>query len=751
MIDVVARLQAALAGRYRIERELGAGGMATVFLAHDVKHQRQVALKVLHDDLAASLGAERFLAEIRTTANLQHPHILPLHDSGEVDGLLYYVMPFVRGESLRDRLNRETRLSVDDAVRLVQEVADALDYAHRAGIVHRDIKPENILVSEGHAIVADFGIARAVTPAEGHNLTQTGQVIGTPAYLSPEQVTGEPLDGRSDLYSLGCILYECLTGGLPFQGNAMAMMARRLTESPPSVRTTRGDVPEHLDRVVRTAMAPASAARYETGRALIAALRAPVVGHHKSDKRAVVVLPFVNQSPDADNEFFSDGLTEEISTDLARIKSLRVISRSSALRFKGTDKDIPTIGRELGVQFVLEGSVRKAGASLRITARLVDAETDEQVWAEKYSGTMDDVFEVQERVSREIVSALGITLTSDEDRRLSQRDIKNVRAFELYLEARQELRRLGVATARGQALLEQAITIEGESAPLLGLRAWGMVVQLRTGLGDPATLDEIERHADALIAMAPDAPFGYAARALASWERGDWRKSIVEFGEAIARDPNDTDSMFYLTMALNLSGLTDAAKKSASRMVATDPLAMWSWAAVGIVGWFDGGVAGSMDPVRRAVALDPNNYIMRWVIGYAHALVGDLAAAPGEVAFLVGAGPEVPYTIHLQALVCALQGNVSQALALVSALDLAPFDSHITFHFAEVFAMCGETERALDVLESSVNKGFCPAAYIEVHCRFLESLRSHPRFAPIVATARAMSEAIRRDVPWAAA
>ena len=745
----IGQLNAALVGRYKVDRELGAGGMASVFLTHDLKHQRLVALKVLHDDLAASLGAERFLAEIRTTANLQHPHILPLHDSGEVDGLLYYVMPFVNGESLRERLNRERRLSVDDAVRLVQEVADALDYAHRAGIVHRDIKPENILLSEGHAIVADFGIARAVAQPEGRNLTEAGQVIGTPAYLSPEQVTGDPVDGRSDLYSLGCILYECLTGELPFSGNAMAMMAKRLTGSPPSVRTTRDDVPEHLDQVVRTAMATASSARYDSGHALVAALKAPVVVRHKSDRRAVVVLPFVNQSPDADNEFFSDGLTEEISTDLARIKSLRVISRSSALRFKGTGKDIPTIGRELGVQFVLEGSVRKAGASLRITARLVDAVSDEQLWADKYSGTMDDVFEVQERVSREIVSALGITLTSDEDRRLSHRDIKNVRAFELYLEARQELRRLGVATARGQSLLEQAIAIEGESAPLLGLRVWGMVVQLRTGLGDPATLDEIDRRADALIAMAPDAPFGYAARAFASWERGDWRKSIVEFGEAIARDPNDTDSMFYLTMALNVSGLTDAAKKSASRMVATDPLAMWSWAAVGIVGWFDGGVAGSIDPLRRAVALDPSNYILRWVSGYTYALVGDLPAADAEVTWLVAAGPQVPYTIHLQALVRAQQGDAKRALSMVSALDLSPFDNHITFHFAEVFAMCGERERALDVLEASVNKGFCPAPFIEVHCRFLESVRSHPRFAPIVATARAMSDAIRWDVAGA--
>ena len=321
-----------------------------------------------------------------------------------------------------------------------------------------------------------------------------------------------------------------------------------------------------------------------------------------------------------------------------------------------------------------------------------------------------------------------------------------MRAFELYLEARQELRRLGVATARGQALLERAIAIEGESAPLLALRVWGMVALLRTGLGDPATFDEIERKADALMAMAPDSALGYAVRAWVRYERGDFRHAIPDFRKAIARDPNDTDSMLYLTMALNMSGLFDAAKHSASHMMATDRLSWMSWVAVGVADWFQGGIAEGIHQLRRGVELDPANFIAHWALGYALLSVGDLTAASAEVAWLMAAGPHVPYTIQLQSLVLAQQGDTEQAHAMVSALDLSPFDNHITFHFAEVFAMCGETDRALDVLESSVRKGFCPTPFIAVHCRFLESLRSHPRFAPIVATARAMSEAIRRDM-----
>src|SRR5512141_1609877 len=234
MTDVLGRLTAALADRYRVERELGAGGMATVYLAEDLRHGRKVAVKVLRPELAAVIGADRFLAEIRTTANLQHPHILPLHDSGQADSFLFYVMPFVEGESLRDRLVRETQLPIGDAVRIATEVASALDYAHRHGVIHRDIKPENILLHDGRALVADFGIALAASKAGGTRMTETGMSLGTPTYMSPEQAMGErEITGRSDVYALGAVLYEMLSGDPPFTGStAQAVVARVLTEKP---------------------------------------------------------------------------------------------------------------------------------------------------------------------------------------------------------------------------------------------------------------------------------------------------------------------------------------------------------------------------------------------------------------------------------------------------------------------------------------------------------------------------------------
>jgi len=265
MIDLLERLKSALAERYAVESEIGRGGMATVFLAEDLKHQRKVAIKVLHPELAAAVGTDRFLREIETVAGLNHPHILPLHDSGEADGFLYFVMPYVEGESLRQRLDREKQLPLGDSLRIAREVASALEYAHEGGVVHRDIKPANILLSAGEAVVADFGIARAVEQAGGERVTQTGMAVGTPAYMSPEQASGEAADERSDIYALGCVVYEMLAGQPPLTGvTPQATQARRMTETPPPLHNVRPSIPVQVDHVLGKAMDPVPADRYVT-------------------------------------------------------------------------------------------------------------------------------------------------------------------------------------------------------------------------------------------------------------------------------------------------------------------------------------------------------------------------------------------------------------------------------------------------------------------------------------------------------
>ena len=429
--------------------------MAAVYLAEDLKHHRKVAIKVLKPDLAAVLGADRFIQEITTTAALQHPHVLPLFDSGSADGFLYYVMPYVQGESLRDKLSRETQLGIDEAVRITREVADALDYAHRHGVIHRDIKPENILLDDGHAILADFGIARAISVAGADRLTSTGLGIGTPAYMSPEQTTGSgTLDGRSDIYALGCLLYEMLAGSPPFSGStAQVIMARHATEPVPSLQTVRNTVPARLEGVVRKALAKVPADRQQTARQLaddlstavapaagptglpidrnkagwrvalaLAAVLVAVIGWRVLQKAGpaaepavaptsrtatVAVLPFANLSPDTMDAYLAYGLGEEIAARLGRVEGLRIAGRTTVGRLEKTDSpDLAAVARALKLEYLVEGSVRRADAGLRISVSLVNTETGLRVWNSSYQPGTADLLPVQDEIADSVARAV---------------------------------------------------------------------------------------------------------------------------------------------------------------------------------------------------------------------------------------------------------------------------------------------------------------------------------------------------------
>ena len=477
MTNLTDRARAALQGRYEIEREVGHGGMATVFLAHDPRHDRPVAVKVLHPDLAASIGAERFLREVRITAQLSQPHILPLLDSGESDGLLYYVMPFVQGETLRARMDRQHELPIVDALAITREVADALGYAHGRGVVHRDIKPENILLESGHALVADFGIARAVNEAVPDRLTATGFAVGSPRYMSPEQSEGQrDVDARSDLYSLGCVLYEMLAGTPLFSGRTtQAIMARRFTEPAPSVRRTRESVSPALDAVVRRVLERTPADRYQTASELTSALATvgtatppePVAVVARSRGRVAViaaglaallmiaaigwwsvkrpaspaagggavtiaVLPLVNLSADAEHQYFADGLTDELITSLSRVEGLQVASRTSSFAFQQQKLDVREIGRRLGVHSVLEGSVRRGDGRIRVSVQLVTVADGYQRWSQVYQREAEHALVIQEEIALAIVETLKGRLGSGQ-RAVARGGTTDPQAYDLYL------------------------------------------------------------------------------------------------------------------------------------------------------------------------------------------------------------------------------------------------------------------------------------------------------------------------------
>jgi serine/threonine-protein kinase len=463
--DVLDRLKSALADRYSIERELGSGGMATVYLADDLKHHRKVAVKVLRPELAAALGPDRFLREIQLTAQLNHPHILPLLDSGEAESFLYYVMPYVAGESLRQWLERETQLPIDEALRIIQQVAAALEFAHRQAVIHRDIKPENVLLHEGEAMVADFGIALAVSAAGGKRLTETGVSVGTVEYMSPEQALGEgEPDERSDIYSLGCVLYEMLVGEPPYTGpTAMAVLAKRLSDPVPSARRLRAAIPVPVDAALVRALAKERVDRFGSAREFVEALVAEA-GADAEAVKSIAVLPFANLSAEPESEYFSDGITFDIINHLAKISDLKVISRTSIMRYKTTDKPLRRIGEELGVAAIVEGEVQRVGDRVRIGAQLVDARTDEHLWAEQYDRELLDVFAIQTDVAHRVAAALKATLTAAEKERIERRPTDDSEAYNLYLKGRYFFDRRGEGLWKGLEYFQQALEIDPDYA-----------------------------------------------------------------------------------------------------------------------------------------------------------------------------------------------------------------------------------------------------------------------------------------------
>ena len=563
--------------------------MATVYLARDLKHKRPVALKVLLPSVAAALGADRFQREIEFAARLQHPHILTVFDSGDAGGDLWFTMPYVEGESLRDRLRRDRQLPISEAVRIATEAARALEFAHRHGVIHRDIKPENLLLtSDGSTLVADFGVARALDQTVG--LTETGVVVGTPAYMSPEQAAGDrAIDPRTDIYSLACVLYEMLAGEPPYTGpNPQALLARRLSEPVPHLRPTR-DVSPAVEQTVMRALSRSPADRYATAGDLAPALQEADSGAARAirlseerDRRparpwvlgvglvavllvvavavwsrsrthtpavapsaavatppSAAVLPFADLSPAHDQEYFSDGLTDELITALSKVDGLRVAARTSSFQFKGREVDVRQVGRQLDVGSVLEGSVRRSGNRVRISAQLVSARDGYQLWADSYDRDLADVFAVQEDIARSIVGALRVQLGHRASTRLAARPTQDLEAHDLYLKGRFAWnQRTADGLREAVRYLEQAVARDpGFAQAQAGLASAYLLVAPYSG--EPWAHSWKRSQAAAARALALDSTLAEAYTALAYGAMiydFEWTRAEANFRSAIAAD-----------------------------------------------------------------------------------------------------------------------------------------------------------------------------------------------------------------------
>jgi serine/threonine protein kinase/tetratricopeptide (TPR) repeat protein len=788
----------ALRDRYVLERELGRGGMATVYFAHDLRHDRPVALKVLHRELAATLGPERFLREIRTTARLDHPHILPVFDSGEAGGLLWYTMPYVDGETLRGRLRREVQLPVDEAVRLAGEVADALDYAHRHGVVHRDVKPENILLSEGHARVADFGVARALEAASGSQLTETGLAVGTPTYMSPEQASAGTVDARSDVYALGCVVYEMLAGEPPYSGpTPQAILAKRFTDPVPSIHRIRDVVPDLLDRAISKALARLPADRFQTaaefGRAITAEhgiesrsvttptatptstpepaaarrprrppvhltlafvlgllavatlgllLRqrsqrtgdaAPVSGSRQLPivkQPSVAVLPFTNLSPSREDEYFSDGMTEELITALGRIEGLRVAARASSFTFKGTHADVRDVAQRLNVGAVLDGSVRRAGLRLRVTAELVDAREGTRLWADSYDRELRDIFAVQDDLARAIADALKVRLTHPGGAPLVARPTKSLAAHDSYLQGRFFWnQRTASALLTAVRYFERAIQHDSAYAEAYAGLADCYAVFPSFEVTPPREAYS-KAAAAALRALALDSTLGQAhaalglVRANSEW---DWRSAEREYRHAIALAPSYPTAHQWYAEYLNTIGLNTEALAEVERALALDPLSRQIGVVKGRLLLASRRYDEAIAQLRKTLELDPYFARGHFWLGQAYLAKGSRTEALTELEKAERQGQRAE---GLLAYTYALLGQRERAHALVRDLTARAEREYASpYLIAVAYIGLGERNHALRWLELATDMrdpATGPANWL--NDPLLDPLRSDPRF-----------------------
>ncbi|MEO6058061.1 MAG: protein kinase [Gemmatimonadales bacterium] len=701
----------ALADRYTVLRELGRGGMATVYLADDLRHGRQVAIKVLHAELGVLLGTDRFTREIRVAAALNHPHILPLHDSGRMpadasgDSLLFYVMPYVRGGSLRQRLAREGPLPVDDAVGLVRQVALALDHAHAHGLIHRDVKPENILLHEGQAMITDFGIALAAGTDPGERLTEAGLMIGTPQYMSPEQAAGErALDARSDVYSLACVLYELLAGEPPHTAaSPRQVIARRFSEPPPRVRRVRPEVPAAVDEAIARALAVDPAERFPGTAAFADALAGPAAVARAPRLPSVAVLPFQNLSADPENEFFTDGITDDVIAQLSKIRSLKVIGRGSVMRFKARDQSLREIGVALDVGTLLEGSVRRAGSRVRIVAQLVDAESDRHLWAETYDRELTDIFAIQSDVALRIAGALEAELSPDERTRIRQEPTDDVQAYQLYLQAKHCLTRwTQEGVDQGLKYLDQAIARDPEYGLAYATIAWAY---LDMGIGVVGSLSSAEafERARAAVARALEIDGGLAeAHAVLGHLKYacdyDWAGAERELKRAIELNPNSGQAYDFYGLMLSALERYDEALEMQRHAHELDPLAHRVDVVTTLLrtGRYD----EALRAVTRVLEVEPYLALAHLTLGWVHLLKGMPEEGIAALQRAVALSPENTLFLAQLGQAFARVGRMEEAREVLRQLEELSRHRYVSpYHMAYVHTGLGAHGRAMDYLE----------------------------------------------------